>query len=169
MKTELFLGTDQEGNKVYLEPASRDCGWYRGFGYVETYTKGGTFDSHQHFDNLFLHKNIWDSFKEYFKESPFIKQAIDHKIEKLRDGAKESEYTYTEKAELKKEWWKLLELMKQFYILREMAEMWHRWWAHITTVEVPYKEDIKQMSDKINKEILPALFKEIENLFTSLK
>ena len=50
-----------------------------------------------------------------------------------------------------------------------MAEMWARWWAHITTVNVPYEEDIKQMSDKINKEILPALFKEIENLFTSLK
>lgn len=165
MKTIFYLGTDQEGNKVYLKPASRDCGWYRGFGYVETY-RNGRFDFYQHFDSLFLHKNIWDSFVEYFKESPFVKPAIDHKIEKLRDGVKESEYTYTEKAELKKEWWKLLELMKQFYILKNMAEMWHLWWAHITTVEVPYKEDIKQMSDKINKEILPALFKEIENLFT---
>lgn len=52
MKKEFYFGTDQEGNKVYLEPASRDCGWYRGFGYVETYT------THQHFDSLFLNKNI---------------------------------------------------------------------------------------------------------------
>lgn len=163
MKTEFYLGTDQEGHNVYLQPASRDCGWYRGFGYVETV------NSHQHFDSLFLHKKIGDSFVEYFEKSPFIKPAIDHKIEKLRDGVKESEYTYTEKAELKKEWWKLLELMNQFYILKEMAEMGHLWWAHITTVEVPYKEDIKQIGDKINKEILPALFKEIEILFKSLK
>lgn len=168
MKKEFYLGIDQEGYNVYLKPASRDCGWYRGFWYVETYERG-RFVSHQHFDDLFLHKNICDSFVEYFKESPFIKSAIDHKIETLRDGKKESEYTYTEKAELKKEWWKLLELINQYYILREMADMWYTWWAHVTTVEMPYKEDIKQMSDKINKEILPALFKEIENLFTSLK
>lgn len=168
MKKEFYLGIDQEGNKVYLESPSRDCDWYRGFGYVETYTKVGTFVSHQHFDSLFF-DNGYDRFEKYFKESPFVKPAIDHKIEQLRDGVKESKYTYTEKAELKKEWRKLLELMKQFYILKEMAEMWHRWWAHVTRVEMPYKEDIKQMSDKINKEILPALFKEIENLFTCLK
>ena len=33
-----LLGRDEEGINYWLEEPSWDCGWYWGFGYVETYT-----------------------------------------------------------------------------------------------------------------------------------
>ena len=37
-KNIYLLGSDKDGVKYWLEEASWDCGWYWGFGYVETYT-----------------------------------------------------------------------------------------------------------------------------------
>lgn len=49
-----FLGTDEDGEKYWLEEPSWDCGWYWGFGYIETYTKrGDDIQSHQHADNFY--------------------------------------------------------------------------------------------------------------------
>ena len=70
-----LLGADAEGTKYWLEAPSWDCGWYFGFGYVETYTnnncpsKAADINSHQHFDSLFLNDskvNAFDAFKEFF-------------------------------------------------------------------------------------------------------
>ena len=49
-----FLGTDEDGEKYWLEEPSWDCGWYWGFGYIETYTKNGRdIQSHQHANNFY--------------------------------------------------------------------------------------------------------------------
>ena len=71
-----LLGADAEGTKYWLEAPSWDCGWYYGFGYVETYTNNNypnrsrDINSHQHFDGLFLNNpkvNAFDAFKEFFR------------------------------------------------------------------------------------------------------
>ena len=38
-KDVYLLGKDAEGVKYWLESPSWDCGWYWGFGYVETYQR----------------------------------------------------------------------------------------------------------------------------------
>lgn len=54
-----LLGIDSEGQNVWIEAPSWDCGWYWGFGYVERYTnnrnpeKAKDITSHTHIDSEF--------------------------------------------------------------------------------------------------------------------
>ena len=57
-KMVYLVGINQHNEKVFLEAPSWDCGWYWGFGYLETYTNNrniqGSKDisSHSHFQNF---------------------------------------------------------------------------------------------------------------------
>lgn len=133
-----LLGTDNDGTKYFLEAATWDCGWYWGGGYVETYTnneypeRAKDIESHQHFDSLFF-KNPWksgfDAFKEFFKETPFTDDEI----------------------------WKILELMKSFYICAEYSGMLYRGGANYTIN--PAAEIIKNEEEhkRINEKVIPAI------------
>lgn len=61
-KKVYLLGADEKGVKYWLEAPSWDCGWYWGFGYIETYRGNGTpskaidIASHQHAEGFY---NIW--------------------------------------------------------------------------------------------------------------
>lgn len=132
-KDVYLLGKGKDGNNYWLEEGSWDCDWYWGFGYVETYGKDS---SHQHFNGLFLKKNVadsLDSFQNFFEETP------------LSD----------------KEIWTLLETMKSFYIAKEYAEMVHRGGSHISNN--PVKDLIKNEEEynRINKVVIPALMEEV--------
>lgn len=137
-----LLGKDKDGINYWLEQASWDCNWYWGFGYVETYTnnrnpeKAKDIRSHQHFDGLFFKGVSFDVFKEFFAETP------------LKD----------------KEIWKLLELMKSYYIAKEYAFMLHTGGAHYTSN--PCAEIIGDLHewDRINKVVIPAICEEVYKL-----
>ena len=143
-KNIYLLESDKDGVKYWLEEASWDCGWYWGFGYVETYTnnrnpeKAKDIDSHQHFDGLFLKNNIFDSFKEMLIDTPLTDKEI----------------------------WQLLELMKTFYTLKNNAELYHHGGSYITNnvLKDILKNEIGE--NKINKEIMPKLFEEIYKILT---
>ena len=143
-----LLGKDKDGINYWLEEPSWDCDWYWGFGYVETYTNNKRPDmardinSHQHFDGLFFRKNkcSFDVFKEFFVETPFSDDEI----------------------------WVLLDYMKTFYTLRDTSDLFHSGYSCFTSrakVE-EIKECSKDFYDKINKVILPELFKKIKDLLT---
>lgn len=59
-----LLGIDSEGQNVWLEAPSWDCGWYWGFGYVERYTNNRQpsmskdIQSHTHIDSEFMKNGI---------------------------------------------------------------------------------------------------------------
>ena len=148
-KTVYLLGKDKEGTYYWLESASWNCDWYWGFGYVETYTnnkcpdKSKDISSHQHFNGLFFNKNKngYDEFKDFFEETT------------LSDD----------------ELWKLLELMRSFYILRDCAELLHLGGAHYT--KNPCINIIKneEEENRINKIVLPAIFKEIYSILGDIE
>ena len=131
-----LLGIDQDNKKVYLQTPSWDCGWYWGFGYIQQYNNRGSMVSHIHFNGLFLKKDIFTSFKDYFKETTLQEKEI----------------------------WTLLELMKSFYELKEIAELFGRGGSHITAN--PCKDILKDenLSNKINKVLIPAIFEEIKKV-----
>lgn len=141
-----LLGADKDGVKYWLEAPSWDCGWYWGFGYVETYTnnknpnKARDINSHQHFYSLFLNSNVcaFDAFKEFFKETTLSKDEI----------------------------WILLDYMKSFYALRETAETLGTGYSHMT--ERAKIEEVKnvEMTKEINEKILPAIFEKIDSLLS---
>lgn len=140
-KKVYLLGADKEGTYYWLEEATWDCGWYWGAGYVETYTNNKRPDisrdinSHQHFDGLFLNgqKMCKDMFDDFFVETP------------LDDSEK----------------WRLLELMKTIYNLKEYSDVIYHGGSYITSN--PLKELIKNPEEyeRINKVVLPQLFEEV--------
>lgn len=140
-KKVYLLGVDKEGDQHYLVEASWDCGWYQGFGYVETFTNNkhpylsADVKSHSHFDYLFFNKGCCahDAFKKYFKDTP------------LSD----------------KEIWKLTDLMISFYRFKEAAETLRHGYSNQTeSAKLPEVQNTK-MEKEINEKILPAIFKEI--------
>lgn len=137
-----FLGRDKYGKNHFLQNAKFDCGWYWGGGYIETYTnnknpeRAKDIATHTHFDILFLNnpcKNAFDSFKEYFPETPFTDSEI----------------------------WKICELMKSFYIARNYSDMIYRGGAHYTSN--PAAEIIKSEIEykRINETVIPGIMKEL--------
>ena len=133
-----LLGADAYGVKYWLEEPSWDCGWYWGFGYVETYTNNNhpgrarDISSHQHFDSLFLSSNdcAFDAFNEFFKETTLNRDEI----------------------------WRLIDYMKSLL---------GTGFSHMT--EKAKIEEVKnvEMAKEINEIILPAIFKQIDNLLSN--
>lgn len=134
--TYFLLGTNKDGEKVYLQKATFDCNWYWGIGYLETFNRNYTdITSHSHFDTTI---STWDEFNDYFEETVL---------------------TNSEK-------WQLLELMQTLYTLRKMSDTIHQKGSYISTNKVEYKlfEEYQPMYDKINNETIPALLEEVYKL-----
>ena len=137
-----LLGTRKEDNKkVWLQEGSFDCDWYWGVGYIEVFNRNYTdISEHTHFDSLFLKRNIFDSFKDYFKDTTLSDNEI----------------------------WQLLELMQTIYTLREMSDTIHRRGSHITTADIEkhiFNENIYlNMYDKINNDTIPTLLNTVYEL-----
>jgi hypothetical protein len=140
-----FLGTGKNGANYYLEAPSFDCGWYWGFGYVETYTNNKKpnlsrdIRSHEHFDGLFFGngQTAFDTYKSFFSRSSLSDNDI----------------------------WKLCDFMKTFYNLRETASIVGRGYSYIT--ERAKLETLKdlEMVKTINEIMLPVLFSKIDEMF----
>lgn len=135
-----FLGIRKEDKKrVYLTAASWDCDWYWGFGYINTFQKNDTYE-HYHFDSLFLKNNVFDSFKEYFIETPLSDNEV----------------------------WQLLGYMKEFYIMKKYAELL-QYGNYITSdaisiLEEKNKEQNEKEVKRINKILIPELLEKIYKL-----
>lgn len=143
---KIYLLGRRDGVNYWLEEPSWDCGWYWGFGYIETYTNNSCpersrdIESHQHFDSLFFNKmkNGFDNYVEFFDD-----------------------ITLSEK-----DLWTFLELMNTFYALRKTADVCFHGGTNYSTN--PCREFLKDedMCKKINEIILPNVFKEIDNLLS---
>lgn len=146
-----LLGEDQGGTKYWLEEPSFDCGWYWGFGYVETYTYNNRPDlakdsaSHQHIDGLLGQQTTYDFEKKCFVVGDYIHNLYDNPLF--------AKTTFTSK-----EGWKLSELFQQFYLLRKMADFAHKELpgCNITTSPVDHG-DMKNWYSKINNEMIPRI------------
>ena len=144
-----LLGINKDGDYVYLEEPSWDCGWYWGFGYLHTYTnnkqpeRSRDLSSHFHFDSTFLNKNkaSCDVFKEYFKETVLTETEV----------------------------WELVDYMKTFYTLKSAAELFKNGYSHQT--ERAKLESLKseEQRDLINQSWLPEVFARIRALLTPVE
>lgn len=132
---------------IWLEASSWDCGWYWGFGHIETYTnqmnpsKAKDILSHSHFNSLVGHKEGGSY--------------IYHLNEVLTDS------TLTDN-----ESWILSDLMKTAYALRETAEIYRRGGSNLSGGG---KLDVlvdKEQLTKINEVQLPAIFDKIYQLLS---
>jgi len=141
-KDVYLLGQDKEGVKYWLEAPKFDCGWYWGFGYVETYTNN---DNPSKAKDINSHSHIDSSFTGKINGSEYIHNIYDCPTFELT--------TFD-----KNEGWKLSELFKQFYLLKDMAAFCHKELpgCHITTSPVNHG-DLKDLNKRINEVMIPAI------------
>lgn len=137
MKEKYFLGQDEEAQMYYLIAPSWDCGWYWGFGYVQSR------DSHRHADGEFNSTTNHLSDKNIFT-GDFLK----NKSFNDRDG------------------WILRELMATFYQLKAEAALYGRGGMHVTTNPLQDKLIDTKRADHINKVMIPQVTKAITDILT---
>lgn len=130
-----LLGKDSEGTSYYLADASWDCGWYWGYGYIQTR------DSHQHADGKFYNEG-----NEYADTNIFTGGFLVEKTFSEKDG------------------WKLRELMATFYQLKKQAELVGRGGMNVTKNPLSEYLKDKAEADRINKVVLPKVFEEINKI-----
>lgn len=159
-KDVYLLGADADDIKYWLEAPTWDCGWYWGFGYVETYCKNRmpdkaiAIDSHQHIDGSFMGAmEYYDTEKQCLRKGEYISNIYDCPLF--------ASTTFDEKTG-----WVLSELFKEFYILKETAELYHKGGAHLTTSPL---QDLLKNADqekRINEVLIPAITAKIIELLT---
>lgn len=144
-KRVYLLGQDEEGISYWLEAPSWDCGWYWGFGYIESYqgnfkpSKAKDIDSHSHAKGFY--REWWDTDKE------------------------KSRLKLTTFSEA--EGWKLSELFQRFEILKDTAGLFGRGGAHISGTDDYIKREV--WAKEINEMILPKVFEDIINILSPKK
>ena len=144
-----LLGQDSDGVNYWLESPSWDCGWYWGFGYVETYTNNKNpsvardIDSHQHFDGFVGFKKDNGDYVHHLNESPRLAETVLSNSES----------------------WELSDLMKRFYTLREAAGIFNRGTVHLTS-NTRRDSTNKEFEKYINEVELPAIFEAVIDILS---
>jgi len=138
-KDVYLLGRDSYGVNYWLESPKWDCGWYWGFGYVETYTNNNSpatsrdINSHQHISG-FMGKQ---------DDGSYTHNIFDNKTWAIK--------TFDEK-----EGWELSELFEQFYFLQKAAENFGRGKCHTANANIPAWKDAAKVKE-INEVIIPQV------------
>lgn len=161
-KDVYLLGKDRQGTKYWLEAPSWDCGWYWGFGYVETYqqnwlpSKARDINSHEHangeFKPVILDDEKRRSYNSYDSDTNiFTGQYL------------------VEKSFNDKEGWLLRELMATFYQLKEQAQLAGRGGMHQTTNPLADLLKDEKEAKRINEILIPAVTSKILEILTPKK
>ena len=161
-KDVYLLGMGKDGTLYWLEAASWDCNWYWGFGYIETYTRNECpnlskdIQSYQHWDSFIVGKH-----ESYNFEKKCWEMSRDY-IHHLNDNPEFEKTVLTDR-----ESWKLAELMKRFYTLRETAELFHKGGAGISESDDNLKNP--EIEKEINEVLLPNIFSQVYDLLSPEK
>ena len=134
-----LLGATNNGDYIYLSDFSWDCGWYWGGGYLKYHYKNHRgYNTHTHFDSVFLKgASMIDVVRNTFKWS-----------------------TLTEE-----EWYRLSDLMIQFYSLKKSAEVF-RHGGNYTSKGRNEKELNKDLANTINNHISDVIIEEVYKVLT---
>lgn len=147
--THYLLGKDKNGQYVWLEKESWDCGWYWGFGYLHTFTNNEhptysrDIDSHFHFDSTFMRGPEYSKkvFEEYFVETALTEEEV----------------------------WILCDYMMTFYTLKKTAELFRHGYSYQTSKALIDNLKSEEREAHINKVLLPELFNRIAELLSPAK
>lgn len=136
-----LLGQTADGEYFWLREPTWDCDWYWGLGYVETFSnnrhpeRSKDITMHTHLNYLMedKHLNWFDQFKAMFVYQPFTNDEL----------------------------WKLMEMMKSLYLMREYADFLCRGGCHYTSN--PLAEKIKDTDERtrINEQLIPEVWKKV--------
>jgi hypothetical protein len=130
-----LLGADEYGTNYWLEAPKWDCGWYWGFGYVETYTNN---KSPETSEDISSHSHAKDFLSKYFMVWNNSKPILTKQVFNEKEG------------------WELSELFEQFYFLKQAAEMFKDGKANCATADVPLWRK-PELVTEINEKLIPQI------------
>lgn len=146
-----------ERRPVYLRGFSWDCNWYWSGGYI------GNKDFHAHFNGAFLDTpdirgHVLGSFITPWSENP------GHPYVVVRNGCSiwEGIETFLDDVpeHISRNWWRIKDLYKQFYILQEAAEVFHVGGRCSSSERNPRELNATQ-ANRINRHIENVIIPEI--------
>lgn len=145
-----LLGKDANGCKYWLEQHEWSCDWYWSFGYVQSFVqnwspeKAKDVETHTHFDSLFLNGEYIENYKVFFSGGVTLED---------------------------KDIYKLIEAMKEFYIVKEYYELLYCKNAHITSLSEEVKRVVSNHAEQIRlkDEVIPIICKYAEGLLDPVK
>jgi len=140
-KNKWLLGKDVNGDNVYLQDFSFDCGWYWGGGYIKVYSKG-----------------------RWVEHSHFSQFNTDYKTERGCDLHTGFLSRIVEPVLSDDEIWRLCDLMNQFYAHQESAECF-KCGGHYTSKGRTKKEINMSLNKRINKHIETVIIPEVRKIF----
>lgn len=142
--SRVFLGKSKKYKEpIYLYTPTFDCDWYWGFGYL------GNNNCHYHLSN----------YQQEFTSG--VVRNID-----MHD-ALQRDYGLCESLRNPNTLWTFCELFKTAYALAEVAQIYNRGGSHYSNNPCKALIKNKEQYEHINFVLLPALFKEIDKLFTT--
>jgi hypothetical protein len=147
MKNKWYLGEIKDSStRIYLEDFEWQCGWYWAGGYIVSC------DMHCHFDGCFLKTPDIRGHSLGNFTTPWNKK---ENSTVLKNGAAVWEslsFFLDDPQYTESEWWRIKDLFKQFYTLRDAAEIFTHG-GNCTTKYRTKKEINKCRADGINKHI----------------
>lgn len=158
---KIYLGTTKGPypERVYLEGFQWDCGWYWGGGYISTHSM------HTHFDGCFL--DVVDvrghSLGNFV--SPWYKGHFPESAKVVNNGCAvwvDLDFFLDDAQFTARQWWRIKDLYKQFYIFRDAAEAF-QYGGHCTSDARSAGEIDKDkaglLNDHIEQVIIPEIVK----------
>ena len=145
-KTYYLLGKDEAGVKWYLQKPTWDCGWYWGFGYLDSFTNGIRPEKskdilgHTHLSSLMdeFKGNGFDALKHYFPKCVLTDDEL----------------------------FRFVDCAKSVYALKEAAELFGR--GHSNYTEKAKIDDLIKPDwvKEINEKMIPEIDAEIEKMLS---
>ena len=144
--TYYLFGKDEDGVKWYLQKSTWDCGWYWGFGYLDSFTnnacpeKSKDIAGHTHLSSLMAEfdGNGFDALKNRFKECVLADDEL----------------------------FRFVDYAKSVYALKEAAELFGR--GHSNYTEKAKIGDLVKPDwvKEINEKMIPEIDAEIEKMLS---
>lgn len=145
---KFLLGVTPDGEYLYMDKFSWDCGWYWGGGYLWGYRRNNRHSSSMvHFDSIFFKGN-----------SRYVGMDDNLRSIDVVHNLKKSALTNPE-------WWRLMDLMKQFYTLKECAEVYQYGGHYSSSGRTEAEIDVgmaKIINMHIQDVIIPEVYKIIK-------
>lgn len=150
----IFFGTLKgTKEKIFLTLPEWQCGWYWAFGWM------GNRDCHYHLDG-------YQRKDHFFTLKDGSHKLITEKRNLCMHDALLTDYDLA--PQIKENLWAFCDLVLSAYTLKKAAEVLGRGGSHMTS-NPPAKDFVldEEMTDKINNEKLPAIFKALEEILLS--
>lgn len=148
-KDRVLLGTNSDGESIYITKPKWDCDWYWSFGYLGN-------------RNCHFHLNSYQTKDHSLKLADGSHKFIAEQRNKCMYDCLLEDYQLTEK--IKQNLWTFCELAETIYALEEAAEVLGRGGSHMTTN--PCAEIIKNPTEveRLNNVVIPQLCQTFWNL-----